>query len=664
MALSVFPWVALLPSLGDDFPRPTDAMQHIIGQRYFIFTPWAWPLLDVPRLGAPEGTNIALTDSIPLFALLLKLIRGMLPVGFHGIYLWIALCWTVQPAAAVFALRSAGERRLVPAICVAVIAASTPTLLFRMQHAALSSHFLILAALGLYFRIRRGHRFATFVGVPLLLTASLLIHPYLLVMVAAVLVAAPLSLFGSGWRLWLPATCPFAAGLVATGLLAWLLGYGGTDIPAGFDFYSMNLLSPLYPSGSGLLPHFGGSPDATGGQYEGYQYLGIGVMLLVAVSAPTWPRHSGLLRRHAWLLVVMITLSCIALSNRIYVGHRLLLDVEPVPSVLQLFRSSGRFFWPVTYVTMIASTALVARWRRVGTFAVVVAAVMQFADAAPLRQADRFDLLHPPAWAVNASSLRPLLAESSRLTLWPPFRCGPGDYIDPPFLQMLLLGSERLITTNTMYTARTHGAWPCDATALVNTPVAANQLLVLLDPIEVAGALSVPDGRQLCRRVDPLFVCARHLGVLAALPSLQAPIIPADQIVGATSPLFRATLGLGWTQLGPEGVWSGGHTATLVAGPAEGADVLTVWGHALAPREGGEQHVTVMINDVAAALWTVSDQVPTVLQARFAASADTNRPLTIRFVIDRPTRPADRGMNSDTRPLGLFLSAFRLGRQG
>ncbi len=663
VALSVFPSAALLPSLGNDFARPTDAMQHIIGQRYFIFTPWAWPLLDVPRLGAPEGTNIALTDSIPLFALLLKLVRGILPAGFHGIYLWIALCWTLQPAAAVFALRSAGERRLMPAICVSVIAASTPTLLFRMQHAALCSHFLILTALGLYFRMRHGGAWATFCGLPLLLAASLLIHPYLLVMVAAVLAAAPLSLLGSHWRLWLRTSCAFAGGLLLTGLLAWVLGYGGADIPAGFDFYSMNLLSPFYPAGSGLLPHFGSSPDATGGQYEGYQYLGLGVLLLVAVSAARWPRQSRLLRRHGWLLVIMITLSCVALSNRVYFGHRLLLDLEPMPSAMQLFRSSGRFFWPVTYTVMIASTALVARWRRVGTFALLVAAVIQFADAAPLRQDVRLSLLHPPPWAVNAAGLRPVLASSHSLTLWPPFRCGPGDYVDPPFMQMLLLGSERLVTTNTMYTARTRGAWPCDATTLATTPLAMNEMLVLLDPVEDAGALSVPDGRELCRRLDPLFVCARQLGALAGLPSLQAPIIPTDQIIGAASPLFLATLGLGWTQPGAEGVWSGGHTATLVASTAEGAGVLTVWGHALAPRQGDEQRVTVMINDVEVASWSVPDQLPTVLRAPIAAPTAANKPLLIRFVIDSPTRPIDRGMSSDTRQLGFFMSAFRLAGQ-
>jgi hypothetical protein len=67
-----------------------------------------------------------------------------------------------------------------------------------------------------------------------------------------------------------------------------------------------------------------------------------------------------------------------------------------------------------------------------------------------------------------------------------------------------------------------------------------------------------------------------------------------------------------------------------------------------------------MINDVVAASWSVPDQLPMVLQTPIAAPA-ANEPLHIRFIIDSPTRPADRGMNGDTRQLGLFLSAFRLG---
>jgi hypothetical protein len=53
-----------------------DFAQDIVGGRYFIADAWRWPLLIVPDLDLPPGTNIGLTDSIPLVALVPKLARG------------------------------------------------------------------------------------------------------------------------------------------------------------------------------------------------------------------------------------------------------------------------------------------------------------------------------------------------------------------------------------------------------------------------------------------------------------------------------------------------------------------------------------------------------------------------------------------------------------
>ena len=86
-------------------------------------------------------------------ALPLKLFAGALPARFSAIDLWLVVAYLAQPVAAVFALRSAGERRLVPAVAVAAIAISMPTFMVRQGHSALSSHFLILLAISNYFRM-------------------------------------------------------------------------------------------------------------------------------------------------------------------------------------------------------------------------------------------------------------------------------------------------------------------------------------------------------------------------------------------------------------------------------------------------------------------------------------------------------------------------------
>lgn len=122
----LFPASRLFPAHPLGLAFSGDEAQHVIGQRYFIRDAWRWPLLAVRRLNAPEGVNIAYTDSIPLLALTLKLARGWLPDGFTLTEGWIAVAYALQPLAAVFALRSAGEERLVPTLAVAAISLSMP----------------------------------------------------------------------------------------------------------------------------------------------------------------------------------------------------------------------------------------------------------------------------------------------------------------------------------------------------------------------------------------------------------------------------------------------------------------------------------------------------------------------------------------------------------
>lgn len=152
----LFPLHGLWPHIPLQVPLIGDEAVSAVGQRYFLAAPWAWPPLDAPRLADPGGTNIALTDSIPLAMLLLKPFRSVLPPGFFIETGWVALVWVLQPVAAIYALRGAGERRALPVLAVAVLSVSMPTLLARYGHMALCTHAAILAALGAYLRLAAG----------------------------------------------------------------------------------------------------------------------------------------------------------------------------------------------------------------------------------------------------------------------------------------------------------------------------------------------------------------------------------------------------------------------------------------------------------------------------------------------------------------------------
>lgn len=486
-----------------------DATMNAIGQRYFVADSWRWQVLVAKPLVTPDGTNIAFTDSIPLIAIPMKLFRHFLPPGFHTIFLWLALCWVAQPVAAIFALRSTGERRLVPGLAVALIAVSMPTLLVRFGHSSLCSHFVILIAVGLYFRIARCARPGLIVLADVLMVVALLITPYMMYMVIAVLAAAPLTLLIRGDRSWIKATSGIVAGVAVTGVVALILGYGRALPVLGFGYYSMNLLSPFYPWGSSFFPGLVTPMDATGGQYEGYQYLGIGVLLLLCFACFCAGIRNGitLIRRHGGLVLACIGLTILSFSTRVYAGHHLLLAL-PTPAWLLQFRTTGRLFWPVAYAAVIIGTAMVCRFlsRRMLVAVLLLAVSLQFIEASTLRKRLRQAFRNPQPWVLDTAALRPLLSAHTKLTVWPKFLCG-ADPRSAPLMQTFLLASEVAIPVNTTYTGRYITLPKCDAP----TKVDAKELLVFMPSAPSALVTSVEDWRNICHQVGALTVCSQEL---------------------------------------------------------------------------------------------------------------------------------------------------------
>jgi hypothetical protein len=156
----------------------------------------------------------------------------------------------------------------------------------------------------------------------------------------------------------------------------------------------------------------------------------------------------------------------------------------------------------------------------------------------------------------------------------------------------------------------------------------------------------------------------RQLGLwLTAFQIERAPIIPINTKVSATA---GEELGLpvaGWSPAENEGVWTHDSSATLagwLSGPIGGPAWLRVWGHAIAPEPGGSQLISVLINERVIATWSLRDFENTERYAEIPRDIDLAGPLKIRFLIDKPVRPIDRQINSDTRQLGLWLDAFQI----
>jgi len=510
VALALFPPDFLWPEAAPAWRPAGDAAQHVVAQRYLIADAWRWPPTFAANLDTQEGgMNTAFADSIPALALALKALREWLPPGFHGIGLFYAISWALQGAAAVFALRSAGETRLLPAVGIALAALSMPAWIGRFGHAALSAHFLLWLGLGFYLRLVQAPSRDLWYGAGLLQVLALLVHPYLAAMTLALLGAVPATRLLRGERFIGPAIGVASCFAMVVGVML-AFGYLGAAGDGGYGQFAMNLLSPVWPAGSGILG-WPWSPqiDATGhGGWEGYNWLGFGLLGGLAVGLLAWPGGAlAGLWRHAGLVLVLLALAALAVSHRVGLGTEIVLDLGAVPPFLEQFRASGRFFWPVGYALLLGAMVLLAR---AAPLLCVIAGLLQFADAAPLRAALADWAGARAPWTVPAPALRAALAEARALTLLPSWPCvekATGDATYAELLQVLALASERAVPASTMYVARWRVPPACRDATLAAQPIAVGEVRVILPAAQAALAPLVPDSANRCAPAGTLMVC-------------------------------------------------------------------------------------------------------------------------------------------------------------
>ncbi len=477
---------------------------------------------------------------------------------------------------------------------------------------------------------------------------------------AAVLAAAPLSLLVRGDRRWREAALVFLAAMALTVAVAATFGYAADPPEAGYGFWSMNLLSPVWraaPPGWFVVPE---TIDATGGQYEGFQYLGAGILLLLIVAAATARRwHAGrVVRDHAGLIAAGAGLTALALSNVVYLGHIEVLNLGPVPAIFHHLRGSGRLFWPVAYVLLLGSVVAVSRSvaPRFAWPLLLLAACLQVAETGGMRLEDTKRLSRQDPHTIDVARLDAALAGRKRLVLTPTFDCGLK--LEMPGVRDVLLASSRFpVTVNTMFTARTTGLAPCPGFEPVATPLQPDELRIFMGGSATTGPLSVPDATRLCRVIGPMGICAANPEVLSGLPPVTPPSAPIGQRMGID--VAAKFLGGGWFGPEPFGVWSAGPEATLALRPGRPHPVLHAWLHAYSAGEG-PIIVTVVVNGRFATQWVVGDD--TIAQS--VPLGDGTGPghdgYDVKLRMSRTDRPSEHGLGPDQRDLAIYLHELEL----
>ena len=411
-----------------------DMVQVLVGYLYLMKGPWALPVLLVPNLTPPSGTNIFWLDAVPWLSLTGKLVYSVTGTNINLIGIYLFACLVLPGVAMTTVLAKAGQRSLLAAITGTAIAEATPWLLLRWGHIASFAQFWVIFALALYLLTLRHPRDWRINAAWLcLLPIVLLNNMYLFAMVGACWMAAlvqrRLDHSATAWWLFVELSAMIgvtAAVALATGILSPDLGSAGSE---DFGVYSMNLASPLVPQMSGVIPGLRNYRLGMGSQIEGFAWLGLGGLSLLALSLPewfTWIRRRA--SRHIVLICLMGSFLLFALSNKVYVGSHLLLNVplpERVIHLLGTYRSSGRFFWPIGYALIAASIILTLRRYNPVTSIVVlsVIAAIQVVDVSPIRRMVAESSSDAAPSIFDRQPAATLTARSNAVMIFPSFGC-------------------------------------------------------------------------------------------------------------------------------------------------------------------------------------------------------------------------------------------------
>ncbi len=562
-----------------------DPGMDLLGWMFFRDTPfWQQPIGANWPFGMELGSALIYTDSLLLLAFPFKLFSGLLPPNFQYFGFWILICFILQ---AIFAWKLLGKPSsgtgILPVLQtdepeafrpteLGVKALATlffllaPSFLWRMQwHMMLAAHWLILAALCLYF----SDRFRYFPWLVLLAVASL-VTPIIFTMV--------LLIFGAGLlKAWLRKEQPLPwliGSSLATGLiLAIVMWEGGyftvSDVGAGgFGDYRMSLAGFIDPlpgvpgekaAWSTLLP----SLPKDSGNYEGFCFLGTGVLVLVGTAifalvknCRSWIPQLSWRNRKLWFTAIPIGAVFIfsilfALSNNIGIGTHIFVHYD-IPGIIAReiapFRASARFIWPAYYLIIAGLLAVTMRGFRPKTSSAILAGclVLQVADSwhalRAVRHRYQTDLFHTslssPFWQQAADRYRKVLYVFPSDAPPPYFALC---YLAASHHRPINIGSWARFDERKLDAARDKlvqvvrsGAWDPNALYVFETTGIWSSAVLRMKPNDWVGVVDgLPvlapgwlqgrrqDPVQISHQSLPIYVLGRTLSFAAASPGLQ-----------------------------------------------------------------------------------------------------------------------------------------------
>ncbi|WP_116790189.1 DUF6311 domain-containing protein [Flavobacterium psychrotrophum] len=443
---------------------------HYLGWAFYRDSAWTFPLGQMEGYVYPVGANVGFTDSIPLVAIPLKLISGILPNDFQFLGFWLLSCYIM---AAHFTLKIFDLYKIPTyvSLLAVVLIVGNPVLFYRGMHPALCAHGFILGSIYYYLvaanaenvkRINRKQFWLSFL--------SGLINPYLCLLVVGFSFILPIKNYFYDKLLTAKQTILIPVITCAAIVLSWIivgmvsLHHGERlDVADGYGLYGFNYNS--FHNSSGFSAFLPGMQWVSPHQYEGFMYLGVGFMVLIALALVYFiikGQPVQFFKNHKWLLpliILTVLLSLFATTNRVTYGESVLFEV-PIPKIIKkfgnIFRASGRFFWLTYYLIILFFTVVflkskIPAWAKAIVLALIVA--LQAYDIKHLYTKNLPSGTYDSP--LDEAKWNAILPHFEKMITYPPFNNHVLNNMDYQDLALLALKNHKQISLG--YTARENG---------------------------------------------------------------------------------------------------------------------------------------------------------------------------------------------------------------
>ena len=675
-----------------------DSLQHYLGWSFFRFSDWSFPIGLNPHYGLDISSSIVFSDSIPLLAFLFKFISSYLPQTFQYFGLWLFICFLLQ---GYFAWKLTGlaivsnlNRFLATAFFVI-----SPIFIWRIlgvnsvagigPHIALSSHFLILAAL--YLCLKDFKNFKLFLWTSLLI-GSLLIHFYLFFMVSVLFISSLMDAYLITKKLTARhcvAGCLFV--LICIVFVSWQAGYfvggEGSLSAVGYGFYRMPLHAMIDPAGwSRMIPSF---PSNDGiysrlgvvfsqGGYEGYAFLGAGGLFVlftsIGIALIARPTYRSFPARHPFFLIALFFLTLLALTNHLGIGlNNYSFELpQDILTILDILRNSGRLFWPVYYFILFVALTIFAKQfsANITSAAFILLICLQIWDMHPgvSRAKERLVLdsefsyispLKSPFWMEAAQQYKQVVVYPLIQSQW-----------QPHWETFSRFASEHQMGTNAVYLARVDKTRINAANEALNKQVQLGPLnpesIYILGSWKDMPSLSLhfDSKKDLLTKIDGYIIlapgwmdCKECRDYSAGRLKRFAPLTVKGGLISFAKESGNADLFLldSWGHAEDWGIWTTGESARIVLPlPEQGANTIDFVFNAFVADGHPYQEIEVSIAGHQI-VQRLAKSLGNKVEITIPKSVESVGYIDLTIKVNKPISPKSLGLANDDRRLGVGL---------